>query len=259
MDTERCIAMFIRDVLFLDQDPQALAAKSSKNVRAPSTTPAGGPAGSFPYAYSTSANTARSSTSRPATGSRSRLLFNVTVARESAGSACTAKPRRERRSGSPVSTELKHAQAIFPSELSTELPSCPVCLERLDISKTGMMTTVCNHSFHCRCLSDWTDSSCPVCRYSQEPDRKDVFCSVCGATESLWMCVVCGSFPCFPPHEYPRSFLVHAPEIGGMTRFPRCAATGRSDVGGTMASTLSSTSAPLATPFRLSSTRRHAP
>jgi hypothetical protein len=69
MDTERCIAMFIRDVLFLDQDPQALAAKSAKNVRAPS---------------------------------RSRLFFNVTVAGESAGSACTAKPRRERRSGSPV-------------------------------------------------------------------------------------------------------------------------------------------------------------
>jgi BRCA1-associated protein len=30
-----------------------------------------------------------------------------------------------------------------------ELPTCPVCLERLDTSISGMLTTVCNHSFHC--------------------------------------------------------------------------------------------------------------
>lgn len=31
----------------------------------------------------------------------------------------------------------------------TELPACPVCLERLDASASGMLTTVCNHTFHC--------------------------------------------------------------------------------------------------------------
>ena len=33
-----------------------------------------------------------------------------------------------------------------------EVPRCPVCLDRLDPSATGVLTTVCNHTFHCSCL-----------------------------------------------------------------------------------------------------------
>lgn len=44
-----------------------------------------------------------------------------------------------------------------------ELPSCPVCLDRLDQDVSGcLVTTVCSHSFHASCLSRWGDSSCPV-------------------------------------------------------------------------------------------------
>ncbi|KAJ1553057.1 hypothetical protein HK405_009081, partial [Cladochytrium tenue] len=50
---------------------------------------------------------------------------------------------------------------------AVELPTCPVCLERMDASVTGLVTIVCHHTFHCQCLSKWGDSSCPVCRYSQ--------------------------------------------------------------------------------------------
>lgn len=32
-----------------------------------------------------------------------------------------------------------------------ELPSCPVCLERLDAHISGVITTVCNHTFHAQC------------------------------------------------------------------------------------------------------------
>jgi BRCA1-associated protein len=39
-----------------------------------------------------------------------------------------------------------------------ELPSCPVCLERMDPSASGVLTTQCHHSFHCNCLSKWSDS-----------------------------------------------------------------------------------------------------
>ena len=49
----------------------------------------------------------------------------------------------------------------------TELPSCPVCLDRLDQDVSGVVTTICSHSFHASCLSKWGDSSCPVCRYTQ--------------------------------------------------------------------------------------------
>lgn len=34
--------------------------------------------------------------------------------------------------------------------------------ERLDQDTSGILTTICNHSFHCSCISKWTDSSCPV-------------------------------------------------------------------------------------------------
>ncbi|KAJ2819932.1 hypothetical protein IWW50_005269 [Coemansia erecta] len=48
-----------------------------------------------------------------------------------------------------------------------ELPTCPVCLERLDSAVSGLLTTLCQHMFHCRCLAQWGDGNCPVCRYSQ--------------------------------------------------------------------------------------------
>uniref|UniRef100_A0A0V0HKR6 Putative ovule protein n=1 Tax=Solanum chacoense TaxID=4108 RepID=A0A0V0HKR6_SOLCH len=55
---------------------------------------------------------------------------------------------------------IEHTQSLPAS--STEQPFCPVCLERLDQDTSGILTTICNHSFHCSCISKWTDSSCPV-------------------------------------------------------------------------------------------------
>ncbi|KNA15773.1 hypothetical protein SOVF_095110 isoform C [Spinacia oleracea] len=78
---------------------------------------------------------------------------------------------------------------------STEQPTCPVCLERLDQETGGILTTICNHSFHCSCISKWTDSSCPVCRYCQQkPDNST--CFVCQTSENLWICVICGFVGC---------------------------------------------------------------
>ena len=39
-----------------------------------------------------------------------------------------------------------------------ELPTCPVCLERMDSAITGLITVPCSHTFHCMCLSKWGDS-----------------------------------------------------------------------------------------------------
>ncbi|BFG24770.1 hypothetical protein CerSpe_110440 [Prunus speciosa] len=88
---------------------------------------------------------------------------------------------------------IEHAQASSGS--STEQPSCPVCLERLDQDMGGILTTICNHSFHCSCISKWTDSSCPVCRYCQQQPEKSN-CFVCQTSENLWMCVICGFVGC---------------------------------------------------------------
>lgn len=78
----------------------------------------------------------------------------------------------------------------------TELPSCPVCLERLDSHVSGIVTTVCNHKFHNQCLRQWMDSSCPVCRYCQHPSEVSHSCSQCLTSVDLWMCLICGHVGC---------------------------------------------------------------
>jgi BRCA1-associated protein len=112
------------------------------------------------------------------------------------------------------------------------LPICPVCLEPMDESNTGLLTILCQHTFHCHCLSKWGDGSCPVCRYSQKPaaaegsnhieshksttaaasahqqqqsrtqeriigDANDENeCTICKSTENLWVCLICGHIGC---------------------------------------------------------------
>lgn len=97
------------------------------------------------------------------------------------------------------------------------LPTCPVCLEAMDESATGLLTILCQHTFHCHCLSKWGDGSCPVCRYSQKPIATDTDttvhkappaqriigdendnseCAVCKSKENLWVCLICGNIGC---------------------------------------------------------------
>ncbi|EJF64159.1 zf-UBP-domain-containing protein [Dichomitus squalens LYAD-421 SS1] len=101
-----------------------------------------------------------------------------------------------------------------------ELPTCPVCLERMDAAVTGLVTVPCSHTFHCACLSKWGDSRCPVCRYSQtllsshptssstsrmtrpipfssasSPNER-THCVDCGSTTNLWICLICGNIGC---------------------------------------------------------------
>lgn len=94
---------------------------------------------------------------------------------------------------SPSSTQTAH-------ETRDELPSCPVCLDRLDAIASGIYTISCNHSFHCDCLAKVPDMVCPVCRYAQsrslDDGAADSCCDQCGSRESLWMCMLCGSVGC---------------------------------------------------------------
>ncbi|KAI0421612.1 Zn-finger in ubiquitin-hydrolase [Xylaria grammica] len=105
-----------------------------------------------------------------------------------------------------------------------ELPTCPVCLERMD-DTTGLLTILCQHVFHCSCLQKWQGAGCPVCRHtntlnnptnlylapnststnqygpekaSTQPFGSNIsnLCSVCDCTEDLWICLVCGNVGC---------------------------------------------------------------
>ncbi|KAI9243986.1 hypothetical protein BY458DRAFT_466964 [Sporodiniella umbellata] len=96
-----------------------------------------------------------------------------------------------------------------------ELPTCPVCLERMDESTTGLLGIQCRHTVQCDCINKWGQGSCLVCNYSQRPvltstkqrqqqskkeDLKQLHtcseCYECQSTESLWICMICGHIGC---------------------------------------------------------------
>ncbi|KAF2276875.1 zf-UBP-domain-containing protein [Westerdykella ornata] len=111
---------------------------------------------------------------------------------------------------SPVESSLASSLTTKPLAPPTpslvELPTCPVCLERMD-ETTGLLTILCQHVFHCACLEKWRGSGCPVCRYTQHDafgarageswdPEKEKLCSVCASTENLWICLICGNIGC---------------------------------------------------------------
>lgn len=96
-----------------------------------------------------------------------------------------------------------------PTPNLVELPTCPVCLERMD-ETNGLMTVPCSHVFHCTCLQSWKGAGCPVCRFtnpSEESDPSNPYsqsfggsssnlCSVCDCIDDLWICLICGYVGC---------------------------------------------------------------
>ncbi|XP_001603354.2 BRCA1-associated protein [Nasonia vitripennis] len=97
-------------------------------------------------------------------------------------------------------SRVETADNGLPLSGHTELPSCPVCLEKMDESVDGILTILCNHTFHAECLVKWGDTSCPVCRYAQTPEPvADSHCMECVAetsNEALWICLICGHIGC---------------------------------------------------------------
>lgn len=57
-----------------------------------------------------------------------------------------------------VESQKSTEGACLPLEGATELPTCHICLERMDESVEGILTVLCNHSFHGSCLVKWQDS-----------------------------------------------------------------------------------------------------
>lgn len=107
-------------------------------------------------------------------------------------------------------------RALLPYQVSSplrtaayEIPTCPVCLDRLDATVSGLITGICQHTFHCNCLQRWTDSRCPVCRYTQIPAIEEnhasssneaasraTHCEQCGSATDLWVCLICAHVGC---------------------------------------------------------------
>ncbi|OAX79256.1 hypothetical protein ACJ72_06427 [Emergomyces africanus] len=108
--------------------------------------------------------------------------------------------------GTLPSTSLSTKPLAPPTPSLIELPTCPVCLERMD-ETTGLLTIICQHVFHCTCLQKWKGSGCPVCRYTQDEygkraaqtfdfDQGPTECQVCHSEVNLWLCLICGNIGC---------------------------------------------------------------
>ncbi|KAK6383974.1 uncharacterized protein PV06_01293 [Exophiala oligosperma] len=128
-------------------------------------------------------------------------------------SPTTSYPRMSNDPFIPASTTSKPLAPRTPSLV--ELPTCPVCLERMD-ETTGLLTIPCQHVFHCTCLEKWSGGGCPVCRYTHddfssrvgsskfktlkgneyEPNDGPLECEVCHVDTSLWQCLICGKVGC---------------------------------------------------------------
>ncbi|KAK0385310.1 hypothetical protein NLU13_7786 [Sarocladium strictum] len=111
------------------------------------------------------------------------------------------------------STHVSNSMKPFPPPTPNlvELPTCPVCLERMD-ETNGLMTIPCSHVFHCTCLENWKGAGCPVCRFTNasqdagydpanpytQPFGTDAsnLCSVCDCADDLWICLICGYLGC---------------------------------------------------------------
>lgn len=115
-------------------------------------------------------------------------------------------PQRVASQSGPLSSATLSSKPLAPpTPALVELPTCPVCLERMD-ETTGLLTIICQHVFHCTCLQKWKGSGCPVCRYTQDEFRRSsqgqplgeepAECSVCHSEMNLWVCLICGSVGC---------------------------------------------------------------
>jgi BRCA1-associated protein len=122
-----------------------------------------------------------------------------------------------------LSQDLLLAKSNDSAKTVAELPTCPVCLERMDESITGLLSIQCHHTSQCYCLEKWGCNQCPVCKYSHKPvllsqssssskraikqqqqqqqveeeEEEIVYeCCECTSIESLWICMICGHIGC---------------------------------------------------------------
>ena len=138
-------------------------------------------------------------------------MFVKTIEIQAVGSDMQTEGNMRPTSPTAPTTTLTTKPLAPPTPALIELPTCPVCLERMD-ETSGLLTIICQHVFHCTCLQKWKGSGCPVCRYTQDDLRKNnnypssssafgngdepAECSVCRSESNLWICLICGNVGC---------------------------------------------------------------
>ena len=74
-----------------------------------------------------------------------------------------------------------------------QIPTCPLCLEKIETSNSGIETVLDN--FPCE---RWTNykNKCKVCNKLSPSVIKLLSCEKCNIKSSLWCCLICGNIGC---------------------------------------------------------------
>lgn len=97
----------------------------------------------------------------------------------------------------PVEIESVYRGVSNSLESTIVLPSCPVCIIRLDKSISGLNTIKCRDLFHscCRRSCQMVSKDCSVCDIIDNScSEKD--CYDCSSAENLWICLICANLGC---------------------------------------------------------------
>lgn len=93
-------------------------------------------------------------------------------------------------------------QSIKDFEINgIQLPKCPLCIERLDVSVSGLTALTSSDIIGCVYplnAKGWAAAGefCKVCKALSVSITANTLSCSCGVNESLWICLICGCLGC---------------------------------------------------------------
>ena len=127
-----------------------------------------------------------------------------------AATVCTKKADAPSSSLEEAKELMTRPDYLFSNASSLSL-SCPICLEKFlgnanspaTKSETSSsadsgykLSILCGHYYHSVCLANCKNELCPLCRSPQSPGECNK-CEICGVTDNLWLCLICGFMGCW--------------------------------------------------------------
>lgn len=131
------------------------------------------------------------------------LAFLEAIVYSSKSWELTRTKSDELQKSSPSDSEMP--EAVIPST-AYEVPSCPVCIERIDVSGTGLVTH--SHGWSAEHQDAGRPPTCVACAIITATNggavqRKNVAgnavtlqCECCSKQDELWVCLICGHLGC---------------------------------------------------------------
>lgn len=100
------------------------------------------------------------------------------------------------------SCETNLVATTLSNHAGFEIPTCIVCLQRLDIALSGIssLSLSCSHACFCKCDQGWMDVNCRVCQSVKSMAGiladSELQCEGCRYKSNLWICMICSHIGC---------------------------------------------------------------